>query len=148
MNATKMLFFSEYFLKIVCISIIIIFLIASCTSYTSTIIKSSDRENLLKEQTTDITIPAKVHLPDGSMIFFEKGFKVSNDMLIGRGVKYNITRSYFSSVKQVQIDSIVYVQYYEENAQKSQNLALTTSSILVSIGAFWAAIYKALGSIH
>ena len=158
MNVKNMLFFHARLFKNLCISLFVLFLIASCSyksslghlhsAYISTNVKSVDSEQLQKEQSIVNTIPVKVHLPDGSMIFFEKGFKVSNDTLTGSGLKYDINRSYISSVKQVPIDIIVYVQYYEEDAQKPQSLALITSAILISIGIFLAIGYSTLGAMH
>ncbi|UCC40301.1 MAG: hypothetical protein JSV96_02270, partial [Candidatus Aminicenantes bacterium] len=68
-------------------------LIYSCPVFFRTPrVKSIDKETLQKSKAIEIKSPTKVHLYDGSLIVFENGFQLENNVIKGDGERYNLFR--------------------------------------------------------
>jgi len=80
--------------------------------YTSTTVREADKSDISKKNEYEIKSPTKAHLDDGSVIIYDKGFKVKNDTITSFGKLYNFNRTNIKDVKYFPLDSVQYLEYY------------------------------------
>ncbi|MEW6685638.1 MAG: hypothetical protein AB1393_05465 [Candidatus Edwardsbacteria bacterium] len=91
-----------------------------------------------------ITSPTKAHLYDGSMVVFPDSFEMTGDVIIGKGIRYDLTREHSTRVESVPRDSVAFLEYYEESEQPGPLLGSLLAPFLVGAAATNEKIHKAL----
>lgn len=86
-----------------------------CVSYYQTNVREM-------HEIVSVTSPAKIHLRDGSGVIFEKGFVTKGTMIIGRGLKYDLTRESSSEIAELPMNSIAVIECYSEEYQARASL--------------------------
>lgn len=124
-----------------CITISICFCFVSCV-YIYTEIKPGHIAQLKLMEPRQVKVSTKVHLVDGSLIIFKKGFIVLNDSLKGEGMKYNFTRGQNHRIYGESFDNIVRLDYYKNRGGWSTFLVSVVPDFIVCVPilALWAHI--------
>jgi len=89
--------------------------ITSC--YIHTKVNHVNTENMRESKPFVIKSPTKAHLTDGSLIVFEKGFRIENNMLSGEGIRYDLSRQNQCPFSEVTMDSVVCLKCYKKRWQ-------------------------------
>lgn len=121
-----------------CCMVLIYTLITSC-AYIHTKVNSIDTENIRESKTFVIKSPTKAHLSDGSLIVFQKGLKIENNILKGEGIRYDLSRQNSYWFSEVTMDSVVCLKCYKKKLQVYPTLmsnSIPVFILLVMIGLF------------
>ncbi len=125
-------------------------LITSCT-FIQTKVEPLNKNEIQESERYIIKSSAKVHLYDGSVVVFEKGFTVTGDTINGNGWRYNLTRRNSTSVKSVPIDSVACIEYYKKEWQADAFLASIPPIAVASfVGGMilWVSIFGSCPTIY
>ena len=98
-----------------CCIILLCITVTSC--YIHTKVKPINQENIRESKKFVIKKPTKAHLIDGSLIVFEKGLTISNNILKGQGIRYDLSRQNQYPFSEVTMDSVVCLKYYKKGFQ-------------------------------
>jgi len=58
-----------------------------------------------------------VHLVDGSVVVFRDACSLTDNMISGAGLKYDLTRKKSRVVKTVPMDSVAAIEYYDAKVE-------------------------------
>jgi hypothetical protein len=131
MKKSKILGFS-------CLSALVL-LLSSCI-FTSTKVKPLDKKTVRLSGPYYVYSSTKIHLIDGSVVVFPKGFEARNDTIRGEGKRYALTRQDEPKLQNtVLFDSIACIEYYQKEFQFGAFLVSLPPAFLISV-----AIYKAI----
>jgi hypothetical protein len=138
-------------------AILFFVLLTSCI-FKPTKVEFLSKDEIKENVTFVIKLPTKIHLYDGSVIVFKEGFEATRDMVVGWGMKYNLTRSDSSMVQRVLMDSVAFLEYYKKNVQGGPCLvsvppvavvsALTGAVLFVAIFGSCPTIYSFDGEYY
>jgi hypothetical protein len=100
-----------------------------------------DLKGALKEYV--VKSPAKLHLHDGGVILYDDGFKVRQDNILGRGERYDLTRSTRTLVSSVPVDEVAFVEHYDrKNRPVVSTLTTIAATAAGTVGTI--ALFKAI----
>ena len=116
--------------------------LAGAAGITACIVRSPVAEQLdLKNLPVRVESSVKAHLLDGSTIVYLNGVGLSNNTLVGAGLRYTIGSTIPTNVSQVPLDSIVGMENYGTKVSEGASVALTLLAIpLVAVAAAGAAV--------
>ena len=106
---------------------------------TQTHVKPLDKQKVAESKNFFIGSPTKAHLIDGAVVVYAKGFELRDDILIGSGVRWDLTRNFGAMASQVPLDSVAFLEYY---SKRFEGLMFLASLPVVAIGTI--AILKAI----
>lgn len=89
---------------------VMIALFSSCT-FITTHVEPLDTETVRKDSAYMFEKPVKAHLTDGSVVIYRNGFIVKNDTIITNGVKYDLTRTDSSFVRNIPAADVAVFEY-------------------------------------
>lgn len=133
-----------------CCAVLICVAALSCGLYfNSKIVEEIDKHKMQESPKFEFIArsPTKAHLIDGSVIVFAKGFEVKNDVLIGKGMRYPLTRQQGIAVTQVPLDSVACLERYKKQMQSAPFLASIPAVTAASAFAF-AAIFGSCPTVY
>jgi hypothetical protein len=119
----------------------------SCV-YVSTVVEREDMSKRERQPEQSDGKLYKVHLVDGSMVLFKEGLEVREGALVGRGTKYDLTRTESGSVWMVPRDSVMLVLSYQEEAQTLQSVSMNLAFVLAFSALFIALLAPVLSKMH
>ena len=115
-------------------------IVVLCTTTTSCYINkkvhSINIENIQQSKPFITNSPTKAHLADGSLIVFEKGLEIKNNILKGEGIRYDLSRQNQYPFSEVTMDSVVCLKYYKKELQVFSSVMLNPLVEFVSIMEF------------
>jgi len=114
-----------------CCIILLCITVTSC--YIHTKVKPINKENILASKPFVTNSPTKAHLTDGSLIVFEKGLKIENNILKGVGIRYDLSRQSQYPFSEVTMDSVVCLKYYKKELQDFSSVMLNPFVQFVSV---------------
>ena len=100
-----------------CLTLIIFGIICSCF-YFHTDVRPLTKDRINQYKAYKITNPTKAHLIDGSLIVYENGFRMKDNLLSGTGIKYDLNRK-AAPFRIISVDSIAKIIYYDKTLTKS-----------------------------
>ena len=128
------------------ISIILIFSLPSCFYFHTEVDKLSI-DNLKESRNYEIKSPTKVHLNNGELIVYEKGFILEKDTLFGSGTLYNTLRDSSRDVLVFPFDSTAFYEYYS-NVFEPETILLTAPAALIGTSVLLIAIFGSCPTIY
>jgi hypothetical protein len=105
---------------------------SSCI-YMPTHIRSMNTARVQQSKTLTMKRIAKMHLTDGSVVIFEKGFEYQNGVFTGSGMQYDLTRENSHAVSEISIESVKSITYYERKLQPFPLIFSTLNLLFVFI---------------
>jgi len=119
-------------------------LVMLCFSASSCIFFSVRPERVDKTvKTTYVWSASKVHLNDGSVVCFTRGFTISKGLVKGQesGFRYDLLRNKVCRVQSVPLDSVAYMQAYRDHLLGGRFVSgsLATLVYFFSFVVLWAA---------
>jgi len=114
-----------------CCIILLCITVTSC--YIHTKVKPINQENILASKPFVTNQPTKAHLTDGSLIVFEKGLKIENNILKGVGIRYDLSRQNQYPFSGVTMDSVACLKCYKKEFQVLPSVMLNPFVQFVSV---------------
>ena len=94
------------------LSLAVFLVVSSCTFISTKVMRVEKTTSQFR-----ISSPAKAHLLDGSVVVFPEGFWITENLLKGNGVWYNLARSHSARVSVVRRDSVAFLEHYVKRLQ-------------------------------
>ncbi len=126
-----------------CITFLLLSSILSTCSFISTGVESLDYDKARKSGKFVIHNSTKVHLYDGSVVVYENGFEMNNEVIKGKGIRHDLTRQNVSSVALLPVDSVASIEYYEKN-QETGPFLTSVPPVVVTAAAGTAVLLVAI----
>ena len=127
-----------YLFLCLCATLVFCLALKSCV-FISTKVKPLEKTS----EKTVISSPAKAHLYDGSLIVFADGFVMSEGIIKGNGIRYDLTREPQVTIDSISIDSIACLEYYKKELQAGPFLGSLSAPLLFLAAIQNEDIYKA-----
>lgn len=130
MNPIVLMKIKKWFtLSAVCLAC---FAFSSCI-YMHTHIRSMNTARVQQSRTLTMKRIAKMHLTDGSMVIFEKGFDYQDGIFVGSGIQYDLTRENSHAVSEIPIENVKSITYYERKLQPYPLIFSTLNLLFVFV---------------
>ncbi len=106
--------------------------VSSCV-YTHTAVRSFDLGQVDRYPSVRSGKVTKVHLQDGSMVLFEQGFVIHDDLITGSGLKYDLTRQKTVPISSLPLGEVKAVVYYEKKLQPFPTIAIVATLLMTFV---------------
>lgn len=104
-------------------------------------------DTLRSDSSRQLESPAKVHLKDGSVVVFPKGFAFDGEVIRGAGEQHDLLRTSRTAVDAVPIECIAAVEYYTAEVSSRPTIAGTVLYVAVLGVLAFMAYMGAVGSL-
>ncbi|MFB3100487.1 MAG: hypothetical protein ACE1ZM_03480 [Gammaproteobacteria bacterium] len=126
-----------------CITFLLLSSILSTCSFISTGVESLDYDKARKSGKFVIHNSTKVHLYDGSVVVYENGFEMNNEVIKGKGIRHDLTRQNVTFLELLPVDSVASIEYYEKN-QETGPFLTSVPPVVVTAAAGTAVLLVAI----
>lgn len=125
---------------------ILVVLLTLCLVSCVFVSRRVDITSISTREPVTVRSPVKAHLNDGSTVVYVKGVTVTADALIGRGHRYDLSRSASITVDRVPLSDVLGMESFRTRVNATESILLSSLTTAGAAVAGWALAVAIFGS--